>query len=631
MIEPESILRALALFIVLAGSVAARAQTITVTDTGAPTATTCTLAQAINAANASNGVSASAVGSSTPVGNCAGALSGPNTISISNLPTITLTAIDNYWYGPNALPPIASPVVISASGDVATILAVHAGDPTPVTANAFRFFYVSGGMELPMGSLTLVNVVLRGGYAKGGDSGHGGGGAGMGGAIFNQGTLTLSHVALIGNTAQGGTAGSGTSLGGGGMGQDGARAGGGFGGSIGGAYGGPGSSGGSHGGGGGGGFLGTSGGGVSASTGAPGGGMGGLGGGGGILLFSGGSPGDGGGGGGSTGSAVAGGGSFGGGGGDSSGGGGGGGIGGGGGFAGGGGGFGGGGGYSSVAGGIGGFGGGGGANANSVTVSGGFGGGVDASGHATGGAGMGGAIFNHTGMVNLLNVTAYGNAARGAAGASPGGGGSGLGAVLLNLNGTATIDFSTLAGNSLSGNNGQADAKGPEDGAVYSLAYGNKIEDGIASAASLTIHNSIIHGTQADGGLKSDVSVNLVNGAQSNTSTLVYTGRNLVGQPYIVSGVAQLGTSPSAADPLLGPLSLYTGSPAMNPNGTPVFPIDANSPAYNTAPSCLQADGATTLTTDIRFAARPYAGQCDVGAYEFDGDYIFADGFQPRL
>src|SRR5262249_22524630 len=150
---------------------------------------------------AANGVSASTVGSSSSGGNCVGAVLGSNEVDIYWLPTITLTAVDNYWYGPNALPPIASSITIVAFGNVTTISAVHSGDPSPTTLNAFRFFYVSGGMELPAGALTLANVVLQNGYAKGGDTWVGGGGAGMGGAIFNQGALNLHNVALIGNTA----------------------------------------------------------------------------------------------------------------------------------------------------------------------------------------------------------------------------------------------------------------------------------------------------------------------------------------------------------------------------------------------------------------------------------------------
>jgi hypothetical protein len=626
-------------------SVAAHAQNIAVTYDGPASGTSCTLAQAINTANVANGFTQASYGSSTPAGNCTGAAAGANTIELTGVATITLTTIDNYWYGPNALPPIASAISIIGVGQVTTIRAVHTGDPTPTTVNAFRLFYVSGGLELAVNaasppSLTIINAVLQGGYAKGGDSRTGGGGAGMGGAIFNQGSLTLRNVVLIGNAAQGGAVNVSLSAavsGGGGMGQDADNShGGGFGGDLGNSYGGSGGFTllGYGGAGGGGGFIGGSNGPrVYAEPGGAGGGNGLLGGvGDNGNPFLGGAPGDGGGGsafdytnsvGGEAGGRFSKGGT------DGQGPGGGGGVGGGGGGSlgigqNGGGGFGGGSGGTLCCGSAGGgFGGGGG---NGV---GGFGGGGD-DGGTTGGAGMGGAIFNHAGMVSLLNVSATGNGAKGGAGQCSTCIGSALGAVLFNLNGTVTIDFSTLAGNTLSGNNAQADSKGPEDGTVYSIAYGNKIEDGTVSSATLTIHNSIIRGTQADGGAHSDVSANLVNGANTNTSALIYAGYNFVGQSYGVPGVTQTGTSPSTVNPLLGPLSLHSGPPG-NANPTPVLPIGSNSPAYDSAPDCLEADGVTTLMDDTRFTSRPQFNQCDVGAYEFDGDYIFADGVDVTL
>jgi len=606
---------------------------IFVTDAGGSTVNTCTLAQAIALANFfASGIDPTAIGSqTTSAGTCTGAAAGGNVIGIL-VPKIVLTGIDNYWYGPNALPPIASAIVIVGSGTAGTgttLVAQHVGDPMPTTANAFRFFYVSGGYdgELPNGSLFLQGITLQGGYAKGGNSDVGGGGAGMGGAIFNQGNLTLSDVSLIGNSARGGRIDEANALySGGGMGADG----GGFGGAIGSGWGGNGSSGSiSGGGGGGGGFISGSSGGTASANGASGGGNGGLGGDGASFpLQPGGAAGDGGGGSGSgnavypgdAGGAFG----FGGGGGISAGRGGGGGVGGGGSAvgasSGGGGGFGGGGG----AGGGGGFGGGGGGYGY-----GGFGGGsglIDL-GRGAGGAGMGGAIFNHAGTVYLINVTATGNGAYGGAGYVPAGNGSGLGAVLFNLNGTVTIDFSTLAGNTLASNNALADSKGPEDGTVYSLAYGNKIQDGSASSATLTIHNRIVHGTQADGGLQNDVVANVVNGANTNASSVAYAGSNFVQRSSHLNGAIQSGSLPSTDDPLLGSLSVYSASTYL----LPVLQIGSNSKAYNAAPSCVEADGSTTLPGDERGAARPYDAVCDVGAYEFDGDYIFADGADVKL
>lgn len=615
---------------------------------GPPSANTCTLAQAINLANAASGSIPANYGSTTPVGNCEGAAAGTNVITLDHLPTVTLTAIDNFWYGPNALPPIASNVAIVASGARTTIRAVHAGDPTPATASAFRLFYVSGGMQLPAGALSIDNVVLQGGYAKGGDTSSGGGGAGMGGAIFNQGSLTLTHVVLKGNTARGGSVSGSGGSGGGGMGQDSVGGnGGGFGGSLGGSFGGSGSAGTNSeaggGGGGGGGFLAGNNGGTASKNGAAGGGKGALGGFGRSYASGGigGAAGDGGGGGAGYGFLAGGnGGDFG-----SGGispaigaGGGGGGIGGGGaanygaggggagGFGAGGGGF-----ISAPNGGGGGGGFGGGCGMGGISCSG-FGGGHDIHTlYASGGSGMGGAIFNHAGSVTLRNVTATGNAARGGAGHIPAGDGSGLGAVVFNLNGDVTIDFSTFAGNALSGDNGGADDIGAQDGSVYSLAYGNKIQDGGTSNASLTINNSVVRSTAGDGGADDDVVVNVVNGSFANTSAIVYHGVNFIHAVRKAAGVAQSGVAPNALDPLLAPLSLWTGDANTNANPTPAIPIGANSPARNAAPACLEADGSTQIIDDGRFATRPVGAQCDVGAYEYDGDYIFAADSEPPL
>src|SRR5262249_32266421 len=100
--------------------------------------------------------------------------------------TYKFDQIDNYWYGPNALPAVASDTTIQGNG--ATL--DRTGGPN------FRFFYVSGQQfgGLPTGSLTLLGLTLRGGVAHGGDSYRGGGGLGAGGAIFNQGSLVLDSV-----------------------------------------------------------------------------------------------------------------------------------------------------------------------------------------------------------------------------------------------------------------------------------------------------------------------------------------------------------------------------------------------------------------------------------------------------
>ncbi len=235
---------------------AAQAGTITVTDNLTyPNmgGTTCTLSQAIAAANLANGVTPDSVGSGTTavgfsytgplspgankLGNCTGATSGANSVVFAPAlagATLTYTTLDfqmtpwnsdsldpdglpygwgydpynladNYWYGLNALPPIAS--TISIDGGSAGITLKITFDTFPPGLGyrpRLRFFYVSGGLtgELPAGSLSLQNMTLTGGQARGGFGG--GGGAGMGGAIFNQGIVNLTAVTLTSNSAIGG-------------------------------------------------------------------------------------------------------------------------------------------------------------------------------------------------------------------------------------------------------------------------------------------------------------------------------------------------------------------------------------------------------------------------------------------
>ncbi len=666
-------------------SAANAANTITVHDTGAAGANTCNLAQAINAANGSSNISIFSYGSqaASAAGNCqvvADAID-PNNYDISFdpalPPTIVLAGIDNYWYGPNALPPIATAIHIIGADAGTTLQAVHTGDPTPAAANAFRFFYVAGGIDGEIrdnalqpatGTLTLENIVLQGGYAKGGNSRYGGGGAGMGGAIFNQGFVKLISVSLIGNVAQGGgwdPLGPDTLYAGGGMGED-AHAGGlggGFGGPIGGQYGGAGAIGFGppKGGGGGGGFLVATDGSSSSFTGGGQGGGGGKTGGPGGYGSSGsfgGAAGDGGSGGGAgtvSGAGGGGGGGFGGGGGagygrnnSASGGGG---VGGGGGSyyggpsdqTGDGGRFGVGGvgsfgtGSATLSGGgFGGFGGGGGGGGNVATYgAGGFGGGrgnFDANFGGGGGAGMGGAIFNHRGSLSLLNVTAAQNLARSGAGYGDGLYGSGLGAVIFNLNGDVLIEYSTMAVNTTSGSNGSAASA--EDGTIYSLAYNNTIEDGSPSTASLAIHASIIRGPQHGGGPGNAVVANRVDGDSANTSTVKYWVTNFIASSSTIGNATTGGTgTASAADPLLLSLTRF-GYPNVP---LPVFPFRSGSPARDAVPTCRRIDSSGNLvsgttgkvTGDARGVSRPSI--CDVGSYEFDNDEIFPDDFEGSL
>ncbi|MEG4294886.1 Ig-like domain-containing protein, partial [Microcoleus sp. D2B6] len=232
------------------------------------------------------------------------------------------------------------------------------------------------------GTVGISDLTITNGRAKGGDSGQGGGGAGLGGGLFiYDGNVSLTDVAFSNNAAQGGSSGvSGLSSGGGGLFGNGGGGGGGglFADSTdnNGAYGGNGNYGGSSnggfGGGGGGGYIG---------------GYGGFGGGGGGDGYSGNSGGSGG--------------------------------------------FGGGGAYAFFGGGQGGYGGGG------SFAQGGFGGGGGGYNSGGGGAGLGGGIFVRSGSLTLNNTSFTNNTATGGTGNSPG---LGLGGAIFIMQSTTNTN-----------------------------------------------------------------------------------------------------------------------------------------------------------------------------------------------
>ncbi len=515
------------------------------------------------------------------------------------------------WYGPSALPAIATAITIQGNG--AALMATQPATPDEASGAGynpdFRFFYVGAdpgsastqGYTTPgAGSLTLENLTLSGGEALGGAAVGTGGGAGMGGAIFNQGSLVLDAVTLTGDSAQGGAAlAGGLESGAGGMGADGdltVGAGGGFGpGTFGGAAGGTGSS---FGGGGGGGFGVTETGANASDAGAGGGGGGaytGLGGAGATFLFAGGSGGDGSGGGaggdGGPNSGGGNGGAFGAGGTlgpttvttDYSGGGG---AGGGGGAVDAGGGFGGGGGIQ----GPGGFGGGGGATLGGLPNNGGFGGGAGSTSNLAGGggAGMGGAIFNMQGSVTIENSTLEGNTAAGGAAVGSDGGqpGQGLGGAIFNLNGSMTLTDATIYGNAASQGDG---------GGVFNLGYDSATQ----RTATLALADSIVYGDGTGGDVVSQVPGSTAAGVNVSSASAAATAPNIVGSS---SGVIITGVT-SAANPQLGPL-------ANNGGGEQTQLPGAGSPAIDA--------GTCPLAVDERGLPRPdLAGTgCDLGAVE---------------
>ena len=589
---------------------------------------------------------------------------GDDTIVLAEGALYEIGTPNNHWYGPNALPPITSTIVIEGNG---ATLARSGSSP-------MRFFFVNGNhhsggegkVAVAAGDLTLRRLSLRDGRAEGGKggnggslvfngrltaSGGGGGALGAGGALFSQGAVTLEACSLHGNTARGGD-------GGGRVGSDNAfymsgASGGGMGAAgsnyanldltgsvtVGGGFFGSGFLGGEAGGIGGISVFGGNGGPPSTFSGAPAGG-----GGGGFGPADAAKDAQGVNGGGDSGAdqSVPGGGAFGGGGGGrdvsypasqtggSGGGVGGGGSGGGANFLPGGqGGFGGGGGgapivgfasnNNTVRGGRGGFGGGaGGGGADGVTgvqwYSGagnpGFGGGQggnggDGAGGGGGGAGMGGAIFNHGGSLRIVNSTFTGNRAIGGD-AAAGGGGNAYGGAVFSMNGVLDIEASTLAGNSVQRGTGLAWGDQAWGGAVAIM--GEYCGDGVGACPAQDNLSGIVASILSDsvfpnGGM--DDFTRLSGSASADSAD----GASIVGSGWWGgtgtprSGSANLTALADNGGPTLT-MAPQPGSPALD------------SVACDDLPS-----------TDQRGAVRPdpasgSAMPCDVGAVEAASAYV---------
>ena len=591
----------------------------------------------------------------------------PESVVIELSPAIyTLNVADNYWYGPNGLPPISNIITIEGNG---ALIERDSDNSDGVLEQRFRFFFVpkktlTDGIAVigdDRAMLTLKDLTLRNGFARGGAGSNGGAGAGMGGAIFNQGRVTLRNVTFDGNTARGGSVVSffpltgGT---GGGMGRNGID-GGGFGpGQFGGGLGGsalfdPSALSFKYGCGGGAGFGTADGGNAMLKAISPaasevfsgvGGGLGNVGGSNPAVCANAdptdcsGEGRDGGGGGAARLDSTSGngrGGSFGLNGSTATDCGGGGGVGGGGalagtntGFYGGAGGFGGGGGsqftsffqttFTLTVGGAGGFGGGGGAGFNpdgpqiGVNGRGGFGAGngglVDIDPGGGGGAGMGGALFNHGGFVGATNTTWTDNLAIGGSAdpdsqAFPG---AGLGGAIFNLDGDLNILSSTLSGNRVvRGESAFAGSPEAAGGAVYNRVQNPDVYDFVSR---VSIRASILANSVDGAGEPISDCNRSAHPDASGNGQLLTSERNLFENSTVIEDIEDhldcgLGSNGLLADPQLGAL-------ADNGGLTPTMAIGPDSPAFDSAGSC------SSPLSDQRGITRPQGAACDRGAFE---------------
>lgn len=114
--------------------------------------------------------------------------------------TILLSTIGDTTAGPSAFG-ITTPITIQGLKESNGVSIQR-----DASASNMRLFYVG-----TTGNLTIDSVTLSGGVAQGETpSSQGGGGAGLGGAVFNRGTLQISNSTLSSNRAVGGAGGPST-------------------------------------------------------------------------------------------------------------------------------------------------------------------------------------------------------------------------------------------------------------------------------------------------------------------------------------------------------------------------------------------------------------------------------------
>ncbi len=496
-----------------------------------------TLREAIQAAETDTSVDGSVAGSGADTirfepGLVAG---GDQRIVLFSWNRENQTGNDSDWFGPTAFH-ISTPVQIAGpSGEHGVTLEAQQFSGPGNVDNTQRLFTVTKSGELTLENLTLQGGVARGGNGASQENGTGGGGGlGAGGAILNQGVLTLHATTFLDNLAVGGNYG--------GLTQD----------PVGGA-------------GGGGGGMGAnapvqtdpqlSGAGGGPNGGAPGTGAGdpgGIGGGGagGSVAFSGGAGGFGGGGGGA---------------GNQSG---------------------------SPVGGHGGFGAGGGAGGSPGNDNGpgGFAGGGGSGDGAGGGAGLGGAIFNAGGVLTMVNSTLTNN--RAWAGVSPAtvDQARGLGGAIFNLNGQVHLTNVTIVGNLATNALSEPDIEGGQ--ALYSRAENDAqvtSVTGPASQAMVTLTNSIL-GQSGSGSLDvvMDGPHQLAGSHNLIIDQLGYTGdRTLTVDPQLGPLQDNGGPTPTMAllptSPGVG-VGTRTSAPGTDQRGQPRTPIiDLGAYALNVA------------------------------------------------
>ena len=249
----------------------------------------------------------------------------------------------------------------------------------------------------------------------------------------------------------------------------------------------------------------------------------------------------------------------------------------------------------------------------------------------------GGAFVSFYGKLSLTRSSISGNSAAGAPTQS-GGGIYGYRCTQLNATDSTISGNSgnnrgggilaeacplTLVNSTLTGNNasygGAIYANGSATDIVNSTISANSAFDAagiLAYKASMTVANSIVSANTVDAG--NEETADLEQSQSSVTSQYSLLGATLNVVAFDNPGDHNLFTS----DPGLGPLQ---------DNGGPTWTMALldGSPAIDAGSNALAQAGGNPLSSDQRASGnRIYDGTVDIGAFEAQGDRIFASGFE---
>jgi hypothetical protein len=220
---------------------------------------------------------------------------------------------------------------------------------------------------------------------------------------------------------------------------------------------------------------------------------------------------------------------------------------------------------------------------------------------------MGASTVAGSGVLIITNSTLTANTARGGDGSLTGSGGRAYGGAIFNLDGSVTLNSDTLVGNTLfGGGHGVGGSQGwAEGGAVYNLAFGNLIQTGGATSATLTLYNSILSNNPSNAIAFWDLASNIVNGRNTNTAAIAGSTNLVVARRLSPTTSLADGVITSTTYPNLGPLK---------DNGGPTWTmaLTSRSSAYGAGNPSVPG----LPDTDQRGVPRTVNGRLDLGAFE---------------